>query len=165
MTFDKTGLKEYLTIDEAARYLTDKRGEDVRWTHVFRLALDEHLPLVVEVPVGTKVCGPPNKDGICLDIEGVWSLLMEGEQGKYARRWVERLYRGLADLPPVPRQSHHPDFPEGAWVARDGDRHQLDPYCHLPQELVDNFIALDQYRKTNPALPHMGASWGREQRL
>jgi hypothetical protein len=148
MTFDKT---EYLTIDEAARYLKEKRGEDVRWTHVFRLALDGHLPLVVRIPVSTPVWGPSNKDGIKPTIEGVWGLVMEGDQGKHARRWIERLYRGLADLPPVPRL---PSESDGAWVERDGDRHKLDPYCYLPQALADNVVALDQYQKTNPALPH-----------
>ena len=83
MTFDKTG---YLRMDEAARYLSEKRGEQVRWTHVLRLALDGKLPLAVEVPVDTQVWGPSNKDGIRPTIEGFWDLILEGEQGKYARR-------------------------------------------------------------------------------
>lgn len=148
MTFDKSGC---LTIDEAARYLKDKRGEDVRWTHVFRLALDGHLPLVVSIPVSTPVVGPHTKDGIRPTIEGFWNLVLEGEQGKHARQWIERLYRGLADLPPVPRP---PSDSTGAWVERDGDRHQLDPYCYLPEALAGNVVARRQYQKTNPALPH-----------
>lgn len=118
-----------------------------------RLALDGHLPLVVEVPVSTQVLEPPNKDGLRPTIEGLWDLVMEGEQGIYARQEVESLYRRHSDLPPVPQQPHHPNLPAGAWVERDGDRHQLDPYSHLP-ELVYNFMALDAYKKTNPALPH-----------
>jgi hypothetical protein len=146
MTFDK--MRKYLTIDEAARYLSEKRGEEVRWTNVFRLALDGHLPLVVKIPPGTLAYGS-TEDGRQPRIEGVWDLVMEGEQGKHARRDLDRKNCQLADLPPINTEGI-----EGAWVERDGERRQLFPYSNLPKELTYDFHARDQYVKTNPALPH-----------
>ena len=159
MTFGKTG---YLTIDEAARYLKDKRGEDVRWTHVFRLALDGHLPLVVEIPVSTPVYGPPNKDWIGLTIEGVWDLVMEGEQGKQARRWIERL--SIVAWPIFLQFLDPPQTQEGrGWSETETDTNSIH-IATCPRRLLVTSSRSVNTRKQIP-LSRMGASWGREQRL
>jgi len=104
MTFDKWSLKNFLTIDEIAKRLLaeSKDNTAVSWPDVLSLALDGHLPLVVKISPKTYVYGEA-KDGSHLTIEGIWSLVMEGERGSNARRSIDRDYRRLADLPPADR--------------------------------------------------------------
>ena len=144
MTFDKFALINFLPIDEVAQRLSEEGKGDakVSWSDVLGFALDGHLPLIVKIPPGTKAYGS-------LDIEGLWDLVMEGEQGKHARRDLDRKYRGLADLSPINTEGI-----DGVWVERDGDRHQLFPYSNLPKELFENWVVMGNHEKTNPALPH-----------
>jgi hypothetical protein len=46
-------LKEWLTIEEAAKHLTTMLGEEVSIADIFRLALDKHLILSMNFPNGT----------------------------------------------------------------------------------------------------------------
>ena len=104
MTFDKWKLKDFLTIDEVARRLSEESKDDtkVSWSDVLSLALDGHLPLVVKIPPLTFVYPQEApKDGRRPTIEGIWSLVMEGQRGSSARRSIDHSYRRLADLPPA----------------------------------------------------------------
>lgn len=104
------GLKDWLTLDEAARYLTSVAEESVTEADLIRLGLDNHLQLslflddwlmVRAVEFEAKV-----EDGvkvICLGeaaaeptrVEGVWDLAAYG----IAVNELERLYRSAKGLP------------------------------------------------------------------
>ena len=108
-------LREWLTISEAARYLSSVIGErpqsaqGVGEADVLRLALDGHLKLSVSLPTGTKGCVSMER------IEGLWNgwglgnsrtsradlpfISVEGITGA----WVERA--GVQRLVSIPRQS------------------------------------------------------------
>jgi hypothetical protein len=128
MTFDKLALKNFLTIDEAARYLSEKRGESqdlmhpnrIRGADVLRSALDGALRLVVDVPTGTE-------DGEGRPIEaGLWDFPVEGA-GRQQVEYNWRVSDGLA--------SSNIDGIAGAWLERDGVRRQLVPLSHSPSAL------------------------------
>ena len=149
MTFDKWSLKNFLTIDEIAKRLSaeSKDNTTVSWPDVLSLALDGHLPLVVKIPPKTYVYGEA-KNGSRLTIEGIWSLVMEGERGSNARRSIDRDYRRLADLPPA-----NDDGIGEVWVEGDGEQWQLDPYGSLPTEVLESPVTLGALKSRNPSYP------------
>lgn len=61
MTFDRWAITDFLTIDQAVDYLSEKGGQSqdlmnpnrIRGANVLRAALNGALPLVVDVPTGT----------------------------------------------------------------------------------------------------------------
>ena len=120
MTFDKLALRKWLNIYEAAQYLSWKIGSPcgengITDLDVLRFAIDGDLPLVVNLPTGTK-------DRAGLEVEGLWDLLMEGERGEAGRQQVECEYHDQANLPFIDMEDIN-----GAWVERDGVRRQLQP--------------------------------------
>ena len=125
MTRNLWKLREWLTISEAARYLSSARGEEVCKADILRLGLDGHLTLSVNLPSGTKgLFHPAGADTATRPtsmqrIEGVWDLPMVGA----ARQQVEHDYHFEAHLPFVSVTGI-----AGAWVERDGERRQLEPF-------------------------------------
>ena len=121
-------LREWLTISEAAQYLSSVIGErpqsaqGVDQANVLRLALDGHLKLSVNLPTGTK--GSFHPDGADVTtrptsmerIEGLWDLVGAGKQQ------VEHEHQFEADLPFISVEGI-----TGAWVERAGVRRQLEP--------------------------------------
>ena len=116
MTFDKWELKDFLTIGEVAQRLSEKAGEKVERADVLSYALNGYLPLAMDIATNTK-----DVEGRPLE-RGVWDLVMEGEQGKNAKRQIEHDHRLLVN------RANMMDLKglQGAWVARGDDRRQLD---------------------------------------
>ena len=120
MTFDKWELKDFLTINHAVDYLSEKGGQSqdlmnrnrVRGADVLRLALDGRLPLVVDVPTGTE-----DSEGRSIEA-GLWDLPID----QAAKQQIEYEWR-LCDG----SDSSNTDGIEGAWVERGKDRRQLEP--------------------------------------
>ncbi len=166
MTFDKWKLKDFLTIDEVARRLSEESKDDtkVSWSDVLSLALDGHLPLVVKIPPLTFVYPQEApKDGRRPTIEGIWSLVMKGQRGSSARRSIDHSYRRLADLPPA-----NDEGIGGVWVERDGEQWQLDPYGRLPKEVLENPVALHALTSQHRPVPRgciLGARTGAVEKL
>ena len=115
-------LREWLTISEAARYLSSVIGErpqsaqGVGEADVLRLALDGHLKLSVSLPTGTKGCVKGGADVTTRPtsmerIEGLWNLLMVGA----GKQQVEHDHHFRADLPFISVEGI-----TGAWVERAG---------------------------------------------
>ena len=124
MTSDLWKLREWLTIDEAAVYLSSKIGQTISGADVLRLAIDGQLKLSVNLPSGTK--GMFHPDGAeattpptsMTHIEGLWDVSMEGA----GRLQVEHQHHCLAGLPYIDLKGV-----PGAWVERAGVRRQLVP--------------------------------------
>ena len=120
MTFDKWELKDFLTINQAVDYLSEKGGQSqdlmnrnrVRGADVLRLALDGRLPLVVDVPTGTE-----DSEGRSIEA-GLWDLPID-QAAKQQIEYEWRLREG-SDF-------SNTDGIEGAWVERGKDRRQLVP--------------------------------------
>ena len=88
MTFDKSALKKYWTIDEVAQRLSENSDESVSREEVLGFALDGHLPLVVYCPTGTRRHVTTWSATV---EEGLWDVELEGERGAPARRHLEHL--------------------------------------------------------------------------
>ena len=79
MTFDKWELKDFLTINQAVDYLSEKGGQSqdlmnpnrVRVADVLRLALDGRLSVVVDVPTDIE-----DSEGRSIEA-GLWDLPIE----------------------------------------------------------------------------------------
>ena len=114
MTFDKSALKKYWTIDEAAQRLSENSDESVSAKDVIGFVLDGHLPLVVYCPTGTRQ--PRLGSGFPFSNptveEGLWDVELEGERGAPARQHLEHLRNTSVSL----------DGVKGAWVKRADDR-------------------------------------------
>lgn len=124
MTPDLWKLREWLTISQAAEYLSSKIDDDVSEADILRLGLDGQLKLSVNLPSGTK--GWFHREGTDTStrptsmtrIDGLWDLLMTGA----GKQQVEHDYHYKAHLPYVSLDG------AGAWVERAGERRQLEPY-------------------------------------
>jgi hypothetical protein len=125
MTPDIWKLREWLTIDQAAQYLSSAIDDEVSQADILRLGLDGHLRLSVHLPSDTKGWfHPDNVDTTTRPtsmtrIEGLWDVLIVGA----GKRQIEHDYHFLADLPFISI-----DGIAGAWVERDGERRQLEPF-------------------------------------
>ena len=123
-------LREWLTISEAAQYLSSVIGErpesaqGIGGSEVLRLALDRHLKLSVNLPTGTKGWFHPDGADVTTRptsmerIDGLWDLLMEGA----GKQQVEHDHHFRAHLPFISVEGI-----TGAWVERAGVRRQLEP--------------------------------------
>ena len=117
-------LREWLTIDEAAQYLSSAIDQRVGRADVLRLALDGKLTLVVHLPPGA--VGGVHPDGTDVTArprertgnDGLWDLSMDGPgrvQVEHEYHWQANLpYRSVEGIP-------------GAWVERGAVRRQLTP--------------------------------------
>jgi hypothetical protein len=86
-------LKDWVTVPEAARYLSILFGEDVTEADVLRLALDEHLALSVNFVNGASVqCSKIADDGPVFTVS---AQMTEDE----AARWFEELRIASLDAP------------------------------------------------------------------
>lgn len=113
--------REWLTSGEAARYLSSKMGSSVSQADVFRLAIEGHLALSVQLPASVEATcqeGVGTKHRARKRIDGLWELVMQGA----GRLEAESIYRSLRGLPYV-----HVDGSTGASVTRDGVVYQLPP--------------------------------------
>jgi hypothetical protein len=125
MTSDLWALREWLTIAEAARYLSSAIGEKVGEADILRLGLDGQLKLSVHLPSGTKGwfhpdgADPATRPTSMTRIEGLWDLLMV-DAGK---QQIEHDYHHQAHLPFI-----SVDGIAGAWVERADERRQLEPF-------------------------------------
>ena len=117
-------LREWLTIDEAARYLSSAISQSVGGGEVLRLALDGYLKLSVNLPAGTKGWFHPDGADVTSRptsmerIEGLWDLLMVGA----GKQQVEHDYHHRANLPFISVEGI-----AGAWVEQAGVRRRLEP--------------------------------------
>jgi hypothetical protein len=85
-------LREWLTIGDAAEYLTSKRGHRVTRADLFQLALDGHLRMAVNLP--TAVLAKSMDGSGTRRIDGVWDLKVEGASGIQLLHEIHHL-RGL----------------------------------------------------------------------
>ena len=106
-----------------AKAASEKSGESLSHADVLRFALEEHLPLVVNVPTGTRQKVPIGYNLGTPTIEaGLWDLLIEGERGIPGRQQIEHDYHNQAQLPFIDITGI-----DGAWVKRDKVQCQLEP--------------------------------------
>jgi len=163
MTFDKWASKTFLTIHEAADYLSVKSGESqdglnpnrILGADVLRSALDGNLRLVVDVQTGTE-------DGEGRPIEaGLWDLPLEGA-GRQQVEYDWRLYASLSRI--------NMDGIAGAVVERDGVQRQLDPIANLPSAIGAGCVlgvrreALDTLLKKTPPADDRDSPLGARER-
>jgi len=118
MTFDKTALKKYWTLNEAAQRLSEDSTESVSVGEVIGFVLDGHLPLVVSCPTGTRQYRGQGFAGSYIThptVEaGVWDVELAGERGAPARQHLEHLRNPHVRL----------DGVQGAWITRPNDQHE-----------------------------------------
>jgi len=112
MTFDKSALKKYWTIDEVAQRLSENSDESVSREEVLGFALDGHLPLVVYCPTGTRLNSNPFRPSAVE--EGLWDVELEGGRGAPARQHLEHLRNPHVSL----------DGVQGAWIRRPNDQRE-----------------------------------------
>ena len=144
MTPDLWKLREWLTISEAAQYLSSAMKQEVSESDILRLGLDAQLKLSVSLPTGTK--GWYHPEGVDVTrrptsvtlIDGVWDLAMEGA----GKQQIEHEYHFRASLPFISVNGI-----AGAWVERGGVRRQLVPmtgstgmWSHSPSALSDGSV-------------------------
>ena len=99
MTSSLLKLRTWLTLKEAAAYLSSKTGDDVDEVGILRLALDGKLQASVKLPQPMEVfqvCEGAELAGRRKNIEGVWDLLLEGP----GRLELEHRYRVTCGLLP-----------------------------------------------------------------
>ena len=112
MTSDAAKFRSWWTEHEAAEQISAKTGTTLTSAEVLRCALDRGVRFVVFVPNGTKA-----RDGWRPIESGVWELITEGTFGEPGRHSIERAINFDISMDDV----------DGAWVERDGVRHQLAP--------------------------------------
>jgi hypothetical protein len=113
-----TRLREWFTVDEAAKHLSESTRERVTSASVLRLALDGHLVLSVNLPAPVDVCCEEGSAKRHRRIDGLWDLSMTGA----GRVQIESYYHSFRGLPSVPV-----DGKTGAVVESGGVRCQLPP--------------------------------------
>ena len=132
MTSDLWELRAWLTLKEAAEYLSSKTGLDVDESNILRLALDGKLQLSLNFLKPIEAI--QYREGAELEehrtqIEGIWDLLVQGP----VRLELENRYRATCGLPHVefdPREK--PFDTEGAFVTgEEGVVYQLLPFLNL----------------------------------
>ena len=132
MTSDLWKLRAWLTLKEAADYLSSKTGFDFDKSNILRLALDDKLQLSVNLPKPIEAI--QYREGAELEehrtqIEGMWDLLVQGR----VRLELENRHRAMCGLPHVELDPREKPFDiEGAFVTREeGVVYQLLPVLNL----------------------------------
>ena len=141
MTSHRWKLRAWLTLKEAADYLSSKTGLDVDEGNILRLALDDKLQLSVNLP--KPIAAIQDCEGAELaehrkNVEGVWELLLKGP----VRFELENRYRATCELPHVQLDTGQSAFDiDGAFVTgEEGVVYQL----LLPHNLGDWGRAFDR---------------------
>ncbi len=136
MTSSLLKLRTWLTLKEAAAYLSSKTGDDVDEVGILRLALDGKLQASVKLPQPMEVfqvCEGAELAGRRKNIEGVWDLLLEGP----GRLELEHRYRVTCGLLPYVELGTD----EGAFVTgEEGVVYQLLPSRERPFAPKDNSV-------------------------
>ena len=139
MTSDLWKLRAWLTLKEAADYLSSKTGLDVDESNILRLALDGKLQLSLKFLKPIEAI--QYREGAELEehrtqIEGVWDLLVQGP----VRLELENRYRATCGLPHVELDPREKPFDtEGAFVTgEEGVVYQLLPFLNLLSGLGRN---------------------------
>ena len=132
MTSDLWKLRAWLTLKEAADYLSSKTGLDVDESNILRLALDGKLQLSLNFLKPIEAI--QYREGAELEehrtqIEGIWDLLVQGP----VRLELENRYRATCGLPHVELDPREKPFDtEGAFVTgEEGVVYQLLPFLNL----------------------------------
>ena len=132
MTSHLWKLRAWLTLKEAADYLSSKTGDDFDKSNILRLALDGKLQLSVNLPKPIEAI--QYREGAELEkhrtqIEGMWDLLVQGP----VRLELENRYRATCGLPHVELDPREKPFDtEGAFVTgEEGVVYQLLPFLNL----------------------------------
>ena len=132
MTSDLWKLRAWLTLKEAAEYLSSKTGLDVDEGDILRLALDGKLQLSLKFLKPIEAI--QYREGAELEehrtqIEGIWDLLVQGP----VRLELENRYRATCGLPHVELDPREKPFDtEGAFVTgEEGVVYQLLPSLDL----------------------------------
>ena len=132
MTSDLWKLRAWLTLKEAADYLSSKTGLDVDESNILRLALDGKLQLSLNFLKPIEAI--QYREGAELEehrtqIEGIWDLLVQGP----VRLELENRYRATCGLPHVELDPREKPFgTEGAFVTgEEGVVYQLLPFLNL----------------------------------
>jgi hypothetical protein len=71
------GLRKWLTLAEAAAFLTTRGPEHVREKDVYRLVLDRVLPVAVFLPVPVQATLIPS--GLTEAVDGLWDVNLDGQ--------------------------------------------------------------------------------------
>ena len=136
MTSSLLKLRAWLTLKEAAAYLSSKTGDDVDEVGILRLALDGKLQASVKLPQpmeAIQVCEGTELAGRRKGIEGVWDLSLKGP-GRLELEHRDRVTCGL--LPYVELGTD-----EGAFVTgEEGVVYQLLPSRERPFAPKDNSV-------------------------
>ena len=139
MTSDLWKLRAWLTLKEAADYLSSKTGLDVDESNILRLALDGKLQLSLNFLKPIEAI--QYREGAELEehrtqIEGMWDLLVQGR----VRLELENRHRAMCGLPHVELDPREKPFDiEGAFVTREeGVVYQLLPFLNLLSGLGRN---------------------------
>ena len=116
MTSDLWKLRAWLTLKEAAEYLSSKTGLDVDEGDILRLALDGKLQLSVNLlkPIAAiQDCEGAELEAHRTQIEGNWDLLVQGP----VRLELENRYRATCGLPHIERDTYVEAFDKGPFVT------------------------------------------------
>ena len=116
MTSDLWKLRAWLTLKEAADYLSSKTGLDVDESNILRLALDGKLQLSLNFLKPIEAI--QYREGAELEehrtqIEGIWDLLVQGP----VRLELENRYRATCGLPHIERDTYVEAFDKGPFVT------------------------------------------------
>ena len=116
MTSDLWKLRAWLTLKEAAEYLSSKTGLDVDEGDILRLALDGKLQLSLNFlkPIeAIQDCEGAELEEHEKNVEGVWDLLVQGP----VRLELENRYRATCELPHIERDTYVEAFDKGPFVT------------------------------------------------
>ena len=124
MTSGLPKLRAWLTLDEAAEYLSSETGLDVDEDDILRLGLDGKLQLSVNLlkpMTAVQDCEGAESE----EVEGVWDLLLKGP----VRPELETRYRARCGLPHVELDTREDvfDIPVAFVTGEDGVVYQLLP--------------------------------------
>ena len=116
MTSGLWKLRTWLTLEEAADYLSSMTGHHVDEGDILRLALDGQLQLSVNLlkPIAAiQDCEGAELEEHEKNVEGVWDLLLKGP----VRLELENRYRARRGLPHIERDTYVEAFDKGPFVT------------------------------------------------